>query len=248
MNKRHNTSCLVERMLYYVDLNNSDIVLLKELEKKEVSYRARTKIHFNDKQSNLFVVKSGWLYSYVDLNNKDRQVLRIHYPGDIVGLTDVAMQESFSEMMTTTDVVLCPFPKKCLEDIFTKSPRLTALIFSLGMLEQIILLDRLKMVSRSSAVNRLAHFILEVHARLKIHAQNKITPVFDFPMSQEIIGDAIGLTNVSVSNAFSQLSKENLITRQQKTISINNEDKLKLQLGFIDRYFKIDTSWFPPCR
>ncbi len=219
MNKLHNknnTSCLVERMLYYIDLNDEDIRLLQELEKEQVSYGARTKLGFGDQLSNLFVVKSGWLYSYVDLNDKDRQVLRIHYPGDIVGLTDVAMQEPFSNMITTTNVVLCPFPKKRLEAIFSKSPRLTALIFSLGMLEQIILLDHLKMMGRSNAVNRLAHFLLEVHARLKIHARNKITPVFDFPVSQEVIGNAIGLTNVSVSNAFSQLRKDELIGRQKK--------------------------------
>ena len=42
MNKLHNknnTSCLVERMLYYIDLNDEDIRLLQELEKEQVSYR-----------------------------------------------------------------------------------------------------------------------------------------------------------------------------------------------------------------
>lgn len=240
-------SCLLGRMSYYLDLADDDKQLLLDLEKDEVSFPARRYPHFNTDTvtDNLFIVKSGWLYSFVDIDDKHRQVLRIHYPGDIVGLTDVAMRQAYGKILTVTDTVLCPFPKNRLDEIFTQSPRLTALIFSLGMLDQIILLDRLKMMGRSQAVNRVIHFLLEIMSRLKIHTDKQNFNEFYMPLTQEVIGDAIGLTNVSVSNAITQLEYEGAIRVKKKMILIHNPNELKARIDFQDRYFKIDTSWFP---
>lgn len=238
-------SCIVERMKYYIDIDEKNELLLRELEKDEVKYKSRLKLHLQEQGSNLYVLKSGWLYRYVDLLDDKRQVLRVHYPGDIVGLTDVAMEATIGDAMTATEVVLCPFPKKNLDIIFTESPRLTALIFSLGMLEQAILMDRITMIGRSSAVNRVANYMLEIHSRLRTHTDDATFSSFELLLTQEVIADALGLTNVSVSNAFTQLEDEGKIVRNRKVITLLDPDKLKQELNFKDRYFKIDTSWFP---
>lgn len=238
-------SCLVERMRYYTPLSDKDECLLKSLENEEITYRPRTQLSFRENPSYLFVLKSGWLYRYDEIDEKRRQVLRIHYPGDIVGLTDIAMQSAYGEMMTVTDAVLCPFHKSRLDDIFIHSPRLTALLFSLGVLNQIVLQDRLKIMGRASATHRVAHFLLEMHARLRIHSPDRILDRFEMPLTQDVIGDAIGLTNVSVSNALAQLACEGYCICQRREVVLHEPDKLKEMIGFQDRYFEIDTSWFP---
>lgn len=238
-------SCLIERMRYYTRLSAKDEQLLHELEKDEISYRPRTQLKFSDNPSHLFVVKSGWLYRYEALDETRRQVLRIHYPGDIVGLTDVAMKASYGAMMTVTKTVLCPFPKRKLDDIFVNSPRLTALLFSLGVLHQIVLQDRIKIMGRASAPHKVAHFLLEMHARLRIHSPAGVLNRFEMPLTQDVIGDAIGLTNVSVSNAMTQLAFEGYCSCQHREVTLHELDKLKELINFQDRYFEIDTSWFP---
>ena len=165
-------SCLVERLRYYIDISEENEQLIRNLEKNEVSYKSRVKLHLQEKRHNLYVLKSGWLYRYVDLPDDRRQVLRVHYPGDIVGLCDVAMEDTLGDTLTATDVVLCPFPKKSLDQIFVQSPRLTALIFSLGMLEEAILLDRITMVARNNAIDRVANYMLEIHSRLRSHTRD----------------------------------------------------------------------------
>lgn len=238
-------SCLVERMRYYIDIDEENEALLRGLEKEEVSYKSRVKLHLQERNDNLYVLKSGWLYRYTDLPDDKRQVLRVHYPGDIVGLTDVAMEEAIGDTMTASEVVLCPFPKHSLDAIFTQSPRLTALVFSLGMLEEAILLDRITMIGRSSALKRVATYILEIHSRLRTHTDDATFSSFEMLLTQEIIADALGLTNVSVSNAFTQLELDGKIIRNRKVITLPDPDKLKRELDFKDRYFRIDTSWFP---
>ncbi len=238
-------SCLTERMRYYIPLSAKEEQLLKALERDEISYRPRTRLAFSDKPSHLFVVKSGWLYRYEQLDETRRQVLRIHYPGDIVGLTDVAMKLAGGEMKTVTKVVLCPFPKHMLDDVFINSARLTALLFSLGALNEVVLQDRIKVMGRLSAAHKVAHFLLEMHARLRIHSPAGELGRFEMPLTQDVIGDAIGLTNVSVSNAISQLASEGYCTCQHREVTLHKLDELKELINFQDRYFEIDTSWFP---
>lgn len=237
--------CLVERLRYYMEITDNEESLLRELEEAEVEYNSRTTVTTEGTASQLFIVKSGWLFSYVDIDDKHRQVLRIHYPGDIIGLTDIAIQESFGELKTVTKATLCPFPKQKLDRIFAEHPRLTALIFSLGMLDQVILLDRIKMMGRASAINTVSHFLLEMYSRMRIHSPEDISNEFEMPLTQDVIGDAIGLSNVSVSNAMTQLQFEGYFATNRKIIRFHDEEKLKREIDFKDRYFKIDTSWFP---
>jgi len=238
-------SCLIERMRYYIDIDDENETLLRTLEKDEVLYKSRVKLHLQEQQSNLYILKTGWLYRYVDLPDGKRQVLRVHYPGDIVGLADVAMEATLGDTMTASGVTLCPFPKKHLDVIFKQSPRLTALIFSLGMLEEAILMDRITMIARSNSVNRVANYMLEIHSRLRTHTDDATFSSFELLLTQEVIADALGLTNVSVSNAFTQLEFEGKIIRNRKVLTFLDVDKLKQELSFKDRYFEIDTSWFP---
>ncbi|QQZ27884.1 Crp/Fnr family transcriptional regulator [Thiothrix subterranea] len=242
---QQNDSCLIERMRYYTPLSDKDEQLLRELETDEICYRPRTQLTFSENPSHLFVIKSGWLYRYEQLDETHRHISRIHYPGDIVGLTDLALKTPYGEMMTVTKTVLCPFPKRKLDNIFMHSPRLTALLFSLGVLQQIVLQDRIKIMRRASAPHKVAHFILETHARLRIHAPNGELSTFEMPLTQDVIGDAIGLTNVSVSNAITQLAFEGYCSCQHREVTLHELDKLKELVNFQDRYFEIDTSWFP---
>ena len=46
-----------------------------------MSYKSRVKLHLQQR-NNLYILKSGWLYRYVDLPDDRRQVLRVHYHDD----------------------------------------------------------------------------------------------------------------------------------------------------------------------
>ena len=94
-NNKPDTS-LMNRFRYYIDLNDQEEQLLHELEKDEINFKSRVKLHLQDLSSNLYVLKSGWLYRYADLPNGGRQVLRIYLPGEIVGMDDVTMEESLT--------------------------------------------------------------------------------------------------------------------------------------------------------
>jgi len=238
-------SCLVARLSNYIDIDDRLENLLATLEKNEKPFDENTEVYHGGEQTqNLYVVKHGWFLSYTDLPDGSRLIVKLHHPGDILGFDGIAYKKHAISLKSCTAGHLCPFDKQDLDAIFETAPQLTALLFSLAVREQVITIDRLKVISRMSAKPRLAHFLLDLICRLRM-TNPSMSDEFRLPLTQTEIGDAIGLTNVSVSRTFGRMEEAGLIKRTDTGIRLLNEAELIKSCDFEDRHSKIDTSWFP---
>ena len=236
---------LTSRARHYVALSAAEEHLLDNLQADEVVLNAKETLANEQDPANLLVVKSGWLCSFTESEGKKRQMLAMHCPGDIVGFANLTMRHPFRQLMGATGAVVAPFSKHRLNDVFIQSPRLTALLFSFAMLDQVVLLDRIRTLGRCLAVEKVTYLLLDVQARLQIHIAHGELETFEVPLTQEMIGDLLGLTNVSVSNALTQLQYEGYISCQRKLVTIHEREKMSAMIDFKNRYADIDTSWFP---
>ncbi len=238
-------SCLVERLSHYIDLSGEDLNHIARLEKEERSFRRGDTVQRQGvRAEHLFVVKKGWAYSYSTLADGQRQIVRIHHPGDMLGFPDIAFERAWLSVHALEDIVLCPFPKSALDRVFVESPRLTALLFSLSLREQVSLLDTVTVIGQMSARGRIAYLLLDLHARLRI-TNRHITDTFRLPLNQSEIGDALGLTNVYISKVMAAFESEGLIARSAGMVRLARRDELVAICEFTDRYGDLDTSWFP---
>lgn len=241
-------SCLAERLAHYVALTAQEKNALASLEEQERSFkRGATVRREHDSARELFIVQKGWLHSCVLLGNGSRQIMRFHFPGDVVGLSSLALGKSSDSITAVTDVTLCPFDKDKLALLFNEHPRLAALIFTLSIAERVSLADRLASIGRTSARERVASLLCEVFARLRIVEGAKLDEYL-VPLTQEEIGDATGLTAVHVNRMMRGLVDDGLICRNGSTISGVDERRLAEEANFVDRYAQIDTSWLPKPR
>lgn len=239
------SSCLIEKLNQFIDLSGVDKDLLATLEKSSQQFDRHEQVWGVDTQlENMYVVKQGWLITYTILQDGRRQVLELHYPGDVIGSSDIPFRHATSNLMAVEPCVLCPFPKSAIDVIFRESPRLTALIFTLAMIDKSINLDRIRILGRMSARERLAHILLEIHSRLSLTggvSENQ----YRLPLSQFDLGDAVGLTNVSVSNGLTHLEEDGLISRSKGMVELKKIDRLTKLSDYINRYHEVDISWFP---
>lgn len=237
-------SCMVEKLSHYITLSEDDRILLADLEKEETPYRRGEEIqHRGSEARHLFVAKRGWTYSFRVLQDGRRQIVRIHHPGDILGLGDLALGTASLTLRAAEDAVLCPFPRSALKQIFERSPRLTALLFSVTLREQVALSDTLHVI-RMTARERIAFLLLDLRARLCI-TNRHVTDTFRMPLTQSDIGDAVGLTNVYVSKVMTMLEAEGLIRRTGAMIRLVDPDALRRMCDYTDRYRTLDIGWFP---
>lgn len=237
-------SCIVEKLSFYTELTDHEARLIARLEESPKRYEAKDVVcSAGDELNHLYVVRDGWAFTYQILGDGRRQIYQLYYPGDILGTRDIVFDTCTASTICATDAVLCPFDKDDLSKVFEEAPRIAALIYSIGMLDQVVVLDRLKAIGRMQARERLAHFLLEVMSRNRI-ACGDPTAAFHLPLNQETIGDVLGLTQVHVNRTFKQLEAEGLVARKNGKLELNEEELTRIA-EFTDRYHRIDTNWFP---
>ncbi|MGQ4878172.1 Crp/Fnr family transcriptional regulator [Billgrantia sp. LNSP4103-1] len=181
------------------------------------------------------VIKEGWAYSYRNLDNGSMQILKVYLPGDVIGMRDYGFSRRLASVAMINDGVVSPFTYQQLFEIFARSPALAAGVVAMAMRQQAMLTERLVYIGRYSAHERLAHFLYELYQRLK-----RIGAVeengFLMPLSQEQIGDALGLSAVHVSRTFSMLRDEGLVIRDRHHLILPDPDALARLVDFNGTY------------
>lgn len=239
------SSCLVTKLSHYVTMTDADKSRLAHLEKSERTFGAAVEIYQGgDVNGDLYVVRHGWAFSYMDLPDGRRQIVKIHHPSDIIGFPDVALKNLTTTLCTIEEVCLCPFPKSALDVILRELPRLSALLLSIALREQVVLIDLLRAMGRMSARERVSYMLLDLISRLRI-TNLRMTDTIRLPMTQSQIADYLGLTNVYISKTLIQMEEDGVIRRQNSHLQLLREDKLIALTDFHDRYADMDTSWFP---
>jgi len=200
-------------------------------------------IRENEGPRELFVVQSGWLHASAVL----RQILRLHFPGDILGLPLLAFSESPETVTAVTDVVLCPFSRERFAGLLGDHPRLGALILGLTVADRVALADRLASIGRTPARARVGALLCEIFARTRRSGGGAGDEGVVVPLTQEEIGDATGLTAVHVNRMMRALVEDKVIARSNSHIRLLDEKRLISEANFVDRT-SIETGWLPPPR
>lgn len=246
MRGRVTKSCFIDRLGHYLGLTPCERGALARLETHERVYRRGAMIRREHERGQDFaILQDGWLASFLLFDDGNRQILRLHLPGELVGLSSIAFGVAPESLCALTDARLCLLDRAELARLFVDHPRLAALLFGLAQVEQVAMGDRLAAIGRMSAKARVAALILDTMARLRL-IRADTGQSFIFPLTQEEIGDAIGLTAVHVNRMFRILVEGGLIARSGNRLTVLDEPQLVEVAHFVDRYTKLETAWMPP--
>jgi CRP-like cAMP-binding protein len=86
-------------------------------------------------------------------------------------------------------------------------------------------------LGRRSPLERVAHFLLELHSRL-LTVGYAAGGSFEIPLSQEIIGDLLGLSAPHVNRMLHQLKREGLISLEHRRVTFEDLEGLWLLARF----------------
>lgn len=238
-------SCFAERLEKHIKLTESERSALARLEENQRKLKRGAVLQrANDTVSELFVLREGRVMSYVILPDGSRQILRVFFSGDFIGTASTVYSKAPESLVALSDVTVCPFDKHALRVLLEEHPRVAALMFVISQTERVALTDRLALLGRTSAKGRVASFLLDIVSRLRV-MDDKITDSFHLRLTQEEIGDAVGLTSVHVNRMIRQMEEEGLISRSDGKITLLNEAKLEEIGHFTNRYKDLDLDWLP---
>ena len=185
--------------------------------------------------NNLFVNHGGWLFRYKILHNGDRQITDFILPNQIFGLQACVFKAALYSVATITDVSLSSIPLGAIDSVFERIPTLAKALFWSALCDSAVLAEHLIDTSRRSAYERVSHLMLELFVRLKA-ADLGDNMSFEMPLTQELIGSALGLTTVHVNRTLRSLREDKLILIDGKRVTILDFDALSLVSDFDNSY------------
>lgn len=238
-------SALVRRLEQHLALTEGERDALDWAERRERRVApGEVLVRQDGPMDSLYVVQHGWLHSSIRLKEGARQILRFHYAGDLVGVSSIAWNRSSDTLTAISDCIVSELSKPHLGRIFKAQPRLGALLYALAAAEFVAMSDRLTSVGRMNAVDRISTLLLDILARFRVTAGG-VVDWFDLPLTQTDIGDAVGLTKVHVNRVMRAMEADGLIERSGRRIRFLDEDARAAAVGFVDRYWRLETDWLP---
>lgn len=241
-------SCFADRLGDLVTLSENERRALERLEGRERPLRRGASLQReNDRTGEMYVLARGTMMSSVLLHDGSRQILRFHFPGDLLAVASLVYREATETITALSDCVVCPFERAALAAVLAEHPRIAALILVITQIERAALTDRLAALGRTSAKARVAAILIEIRNRLRMLDQ-QANASFVLGLTQEEIGDATGLTAVHVNRMLRQLEDERLIARAGGRVTLPDERALEREANFVDRYAKLDLGWLPEAR
>jgi len=213
---------LTRKLAQLVPLTTDEIAVLRDLQSAtRLVGRNREIISEGRKYDGLLVLIEGVSVRYRVLHDGRRQVLNIALPGDFIGFPGCFFEHALYSITALTDCVVSAIPFAQLLSFFETRSRVAAAIFWSFSCEAAMYAEHLIDVGRRSALERVAHFLLELLTRLQTIGLAEERS-YHMPLTQELIGDALGLSVPHVSRTLKQLREENLVAIEGQRVVIKD--------------------------
>jgi CRP/FNR family transcriptional regulator, anaerobic regulatory protein len=194
--------------------------------------------------SGFHLLLRGWTASSITMANGKRHLLKVHMPGDMLGMPGLAVTRSPDTIVALSSAVVTAIPREGIGRLFEVAPRIAALLFLISQEERIMLMDRLAMMAAASAIERLAGVILQLHDRA-VRNNPGLGTTFSHPLTQEDLADLAGMTPIYANKTVQRLREEGLIIWERGSATILNPEALRELAGIPARQVTRELGWLP---
>jgi CRP-like cAMP-binding protein len=190
-------------------------------------------IRAGDPAPELYTLYSGWAFRFKTLPDGRRQILNFLLPGDLLGLQAAMFDVTLHGIETLTEVQLCVLPRRQVWALFAEMPTLAFDVTWLGSREESIVDENLISVGRRSASERVAALIVALYKRAK--ALSLVAgQTFAFPLTQQHIADALGLSLVHTNKTLARLRRMGMFKRANGTLTLTDPRVFERVVQYFD--------------
>jgi CRP/FNR family transcriptional regulator, anaerobic regulatory protein len=184
-------------------------------------------IHEEGKQSDsIYLLAGGWVTSSMLLPDGERQIVSIHLPGDLLGMSGTVLALAAETLTAVTAVEVFRISHIDLFSFYREHSRLAAALFLQDQKQSVALIDRLAAVGRTSSARRLTSLLLNIHDRIAL-TQPDNGAILELPVTQVDLADALGMTPIHMNRVIKELKAANLIDYSRGGFRLNDVQKLR---------------------
>jgi CRP-like cAMP-binding protein len=208
-------------------VSRNELAVINDIKREHLTVPAGSEIIRAGQDSpDLYTLYAGWAFRFKMLPDGRRQILNFLLPGDLVGLQAAMFDAAQHGVEALTKVELCVLSRHKVWDLFGQMPALAFDVTWLGAREESYVDENLLSAGQRSAAERMAALIVILYRRadaLGLVADR----TFAFPLSQQHIADALGLSLVHTNKTLARLRRMGMYTQANGALTLTNPHVLE---------------------
>jgi CRP/FNR family transcriptional regulator, anaerobic regulatory protein len=207
-------------------LRRGEIALRQAMVSVRFYARRATILRAGEEQDLIYRLRSGWVCRSRALAEGRRQILGVSVPGDLLGLTTILFARSLDSLTCLTRTTVNVVDQAQLWELAASNPDL-----ALFLLFQLAKAQRrqdswLVGLGQCTAEELLAAMLLDARERLRIGGLLG-KGAFRLPLTQQDIGDYLGITPVHVNRVLARLRRSGTIAIRRHVVSLRGIEALE---------------------
>ena len=214
--------CALRACGLFKRVTNQELASIDEIKRAHLEVPAGGEIiRIGDTAPEIYTLYAGWAFRYKMLSDGRRQILSVMLPGDLLGLQAAMFDAALFGIEALTNVQLCVLPRKKVWALFDGMPGLAFDVAWLGSREESHVDENLTSAGRRTATERTAALIVMLYKRAKALGL-VVEDTFLFPLTQQHIADALGLSLVHTNKTLARLRKMGMFARMNGSLTLTN--------------------------
>ena len=217
---QHSGPAVASKLQAFTRLSSDDRAALSQLSRNvRVVDARRDLITEGDRPRFVHLMLDGWACRYKQLPDGKRQIVSLFVPGDFCDVNVYILKCMDHSIGAITRLKVAMISPEEMNALTTERPRITQALWWHELVTAGIQREWTLNLGQRSAYERLAHLLIELYIRLEVvgRAQNGRC---DFPLTQNDLADATGLTSVHVNRTLQELRRDGLIELERKQLHI----------------------------
>jgi CRP/FNR family transcriptional regulator len=180
----------------------------------------------NRLSEDIFVLCGGWAFRFFQLPDGRRQILNFLLPGDLFSVTSVFEERFHFSVKALTEIQISGMRRAEVQGRLAINPGILTAVASSCVTETRAADEMQTALGHRSAEERIAYLFL--HLMQRIAARSVIREQrYPFPLRQQVIADAVGLTAVHVNRVLSLFRERDLVELSDGILKVFNLPELE---------------------
>jgi CRP/FNR family transcriptional regulator len=175
------------------------------------------------------VLLSGWAFRYQTLADGKRQILDFIFAGALVGFGSGNTYSYGVE--TVTNCTVATLPHGQFRRLLAACPTLAMQVVERVSDSEMRAHEHMTSLGRRGARERIAALIVELTCRAQCTDLGKREYSIDLPVTQMMIGDALGLSNEHVCRILGKLANDKVVEINNHTLKVLDQAALTREAG-----------------
>jgi len=233
-------TALAKRLETFTHLSPDDRQAVERLSKvTRIVAPRRDLIREGQKPRFVYLMIDGWACRYKTLPDGRRQVVAFFLPGDFCDLNVYILKAMDHSVGAITRLSVADISRDEMDRLTAAHPRGTQARWWESLVNNSIQREWTLHLGQRTAYERIAHLLAELFLRL--HAVGLTNgDSCDFPLTQNDLADATGLTAVHVNRTLQDLRRDELIVLEHKHLTIPDIKRLKEVAMFNPNYLHLE--------